>query len=196
MDAPHGAVKVTALIVGGVVAEAVTTLLAAVVTTVPHTARATAARRVRPVGIGRHLSLVGVEVGQGSDTRCYPGSVTPFRTMSEAEVQSIRLLGIQPGEEGAARARRRCSGFGLAGALSVRCATVRVSARSPWSCARPFHVAPDSASATTARSVFAPCAPQPAGPVGDSTGPRRSGRAGLRAAPRTARKVARQTTKM
>src|ERR1700722_10984826 len=63
-DAPCGAVKVTALIVGGVVAEAVTTLLAAVVTTVPHTARATAARRVRLVGMGRHLSLVGVEVGQ------------------------------------------------------------------------------------------------------------------------------------
>ena len=59
-EAPGGAVKVTAAMVSGVAAEAVTTLLAAVDTTVPHTAQATTASRVRLMGMGGHLSVVVV----------------------------------------------------------------------------------------------------------------------------------------
>ena len=49
--------KVTAAMVSGVAAEAVTTLDMAVDTTVPHTAPATTAKRVRLMGMGGHLSL-------------------------------------------------------------------------------------------------------------------------------------------
>src|SRR5580692_12535521 len=57
-DAPGGAVNVTAAMVSGVAADAVTALLAAVDTTVPHTAQATTASRVRLMGMSGHLSVV------------------------------------------------------------------------------------------------------------------------------------------
>jgi hypothetical protein len=57
-DVPGGAVKVTAAMVSGVAADAVTPLHKAVDTTVPHAAQATAAKRIRLVGMGGHLSVV------------------------------------------------------------------------------------------------------------------------------------------
>src|ERR1700677_681858 len=57
-ESPGGGVKVTAAMVSGVAAEAVTTLDMAVDTTVPHSAQAATAKRVRLMGMGGHLSLV------------------------------------------------------------------------------------------------------------------------------------------
>ena len=82
-DAPGGAVNVTAAIVSGVAADAVDDA-AAVVTTVPHAARATTASRVRLVGMGGHLSVV---VGLKATTHWYPGSVTALRTTGDAEMK-------------------------------------------------------------------------------------------------------------
>ena len=50
--------EVTAAMVTGVTAQAMTTLDMAVDTTVPHTARATTTKRIRLMGMGGHLSLV------------------------------------------------------------------------------------------------------------------------------------------
>ena len=57
-ESPGGGVKVTAAMVSGVAADAVTTLDMAVDTTVPHTAEATTATGTRLMGMGGHLSLV------------------------------------------------------------------------------------------------------------------------------------------
>ena len=84
-EAPVGAVNVTAEMVSGVAAEAVTTLLAAVDTTVPHTAHAMMASRVRLLDMGGHLSVV---VGfPNATTRRYPGRVTPCRTTGEGAMK-------------------------------------------------------------------------------------------------------------
>jgi hypothetical protein len=68
-DAPVGAVNVTAEMVSNAAADAVTTLLAAVDTTVPHAAQATRASRVRLMGMG---GTFPVSPGNESDDALVP----------------------------------------------------------------------------------------------------------------------------